>query len=121
MVKGSCACGQISFEVSGSLRDVINCHCGTCRKTSGHFWAASSAPIDDIHLINDATLTWFQSSDTARRGFCNACGASLFFEPAGEGRWAIGAGCLDAPTGLKTLRDIYTDEAGDYHVIPEAR
>jgi len=25
-------------------------------------------------------LAWFQSSPEARRGFCNRCGASLFFE-----------------------------------------
>ena len=29
------------------------------------------------------------------------------------------AGTLDAPTGLKTTVNIYTDDASDYHDIPD--
>ena len=37
----------------------------------------------------------------------------------GEGRWAISAGCLDTPTGLKTTRHIYVDHASDYYEIAD--
>lgn len=35
-------------------------------------------------LVIDGTPTWFRSSEHARRGFCGACGTSLFFETAHE-------------------------------------
>jgi hypothetical protein len=67
----------------------------------------------------DATLRWYESSAEARRGFCSKCGASLLWEPAGESRLAISAGCLDAPTGLETECHIFVDEASDYYRIAD--
>ena len=119
MVQGSCQCGAVRFEIEGPLRDVINCHCSICRKLSGHHWAATSAPISAIRLTEERGLAWYQSSSKARRAFCNMCGATLFYEPYGEDRWAIGAGTLDGATGLKTVKNICIEEAGDYYCLPE--
>lgn len=115
MVTGSCQCGAVKFEVDPPLRGVINCHCTICRKTSGHHWAATNAPLDQIRVTEDRGLTWFQSSEAARRGFCNLCGSSLFYALEGGDSWSIGAGTLDAPTGLETVKSIYNKEAGDYY------
>ena len=82
---GSCACGGVAFAMTGPLRPVIACHCTQCRKTSGHYWTATSVPHDRFRLIRSDTLRWFRSSDTVERGFCAACGASLFWHPFGEG------------------------------------
>jgi hypothetical protein len=112
---GSCLCGAVTFEAVGPLREVVACHCSQCRKTSGHFWAATSAPAERFRIIRDDGLAWFQSSDTARRGFCRHCGASLFWEPEGEGRMSFAAGALDGPTGLGSAPHIYTEDAGDYY------
>ncbi|MBC7142979.1 MAG: GFA family protein [Rhodobacteraceae bacterium] len=112
---GSCLCGGVRFEADGPLRDVWACHCGQCRRTSGHYWAATSVPLERLRLSAEDTLAWFDSSAAARRGFCRRCGASLFWEPAGEERMAIAAGAFDGPTGLVTARHIHTDDAGDYY------
>ncbi|MDX1575675.1 MAG: GFA family protein [Kiloniellales bacterium] len=116
---GACLCGGVRFEVHGPLRDVIVCHCGQCRRTHGHAAAYTSATRDDVVFHEQSTLKWYASSDQARRGFCGACGASLFWEPQGEGRLAIAAGCLDTPTGLKTERHVYVRDASDYYEIPD--
>lgn len=112
---GSCLCGGVRFEADGPLRDVWACHCGQCRRTSGHYWAATSVPLERLRLVADDTLTWFDSSAAARRGFCRRCGASLFWKPAGEERMAIAAGAFDGPTGLGTARHIHTGDSGDYY------
>jgi hypothetical protein len=114
-LSGSCLCGGVRFESDGPVRDVIVCHCGQCRRASGHCWAASSVPLDRFHLVGDETLGWFRSSDAARRGFCRVCGASLFWQPEGEVRIAFAAGALDGPTGLAVERHIFTTDAGDYY------
>lgn len=67
----------------------------------------------------DSTLRWYASSAAARRGFCSQCGASLFWEPAGEDRVSIAAGCLDAPTGLVSERQIFVADASDYYRIAD--
>ncbi|HEX9858030.1 MAG TPA: GFA family protein [Paracoccaceae bacterium] len=114
-MRGACLCGDVVFEVSGDLRPVSFCHCGQCRKTSGHYWAASSVPLDRFRLIRDEGLAWFRSSPIARRGFCRGCGASLFWQPDGEGRIAFSAGALEGPTGLRPGEHIFTEDAGDYY------
>jgi hypothetical protein len=116
---GRCLCGGVRFSVHGPLRAVILCHCSQCRRTHGHFAAYTSAARDDLQFQDDSTLRWFDSSDTARRGFCATCGASLFWEPAGEERISIAAGCLDLPTGLATERHIFVDDASDYYRITD--
>lgn len=118
MVKGSCLCGAVAFTVKGSLRPVICCHCSQCRSWSGHYWAATSAPVKAISFQRDDALIWHQSSDHARRAHCATCGSSLFWELDGEGRYSIAAGALDAPTGLTVAKHIFCADKGDYYDIP---
>lgn len=114
-VKGSCLCGQVSFELTDKLRQVVYCHCQQCRKTSGHFVAATA--VDSGHLVfsSDAGLSWYRSSDLAQRGFCKECGSSLFWRPEHGEYVAVMAGSLESPTGIRDSRHIYVDDAGDYY------
>jgi hypothetical protein len=114
-MRGSCLCRRVEFEVTGPMRDVIACHCSQCRKTSGHYWAASTVPLERFHLTRDEGLAWFRSSPSAIRGFCRDCGASLFWKPEGEDRISFSPGAIEGPTGLSTAEHIFTDDAGDYY------
>ncbi|MEO5700545.1 MAG: GFA family protein [Casimicrobiaceae bacterium] len=114
---GSCLCGGVRFEVSGALRDVVECHCAMCRKTHGHVAAYTAAPHAALRFASERTLAWYDSSPVARRGFCNTCGASLFWQRAAADVISIAAGTLDKPTGLQTTLQIFVDDAGDYYTI----
>ena len=53
-------------------------------------------------------------------GFCQNCGGSLFWKVTQGPRYEtdstyICAGTLDVPTGLRTERSVFTDDAADYH------
>lgn len=113
-MKGGCLCGAVTYTVGGPMRPVVACHCLQCRKSSGHYVAATSAARDKISITGE--VTWFQSSDTARRGFCGVCGSSLFWDGEGE-NMSIHAGTLDGKTGLKTWGHIYVADKGDYYEI----
>ena len=116
---GRCLCGAVSYTVAAPLRDVIACHCEQCRRTSGHHVAASSAPSDAL-AIEDPTgaLTWYRSSDFARRGFCGVCGSNLFWNRIGGTDTSIMVGSLNEPTGLTLIRHIYCAFKGDYYTLP---
>jgi len=32
MLKGSCLCGSVRYEIDGPLDGAMNCHCSMCRK-----------------------------------------------------------------------------------------
>ena len=114
---GACLCGEVTFSIAGELREVIACHCGQCRRTSGHFWASTAAPRAAVHFEKDATLRWFQSSEKAARGFCAKCGASLFWSHSDRPTLSIAAGALEVPTGLKMGGHIFFADASDYYRI----
>jgi hypothetical protein len=116
-VTGGCLCGGVRFEVSGKLRDIIACHCEQCRRSSGHFVAATACRRSAFKLLQQDSLQWYSAVSGYRRGFCSVCGSSLFFEEVGKERVSIAAGSLDAPQGLKVAANIYTSEAGDYYTI----
>lgn len=117
MHKGSCQCGAVTYETKAELRPVVGCHCTQCRKTSGHFWAATQVATTDLNITNDAGLKWFRASETARRGFCQDCGSSLFWQMDSEPNTSIGAGTLDGLTGLTTAKHIFVKDKGDYYDI----
>ena len=70
-------------------------------------------------FIDSNNLTWFDSSPTARRGFCRLCGSNLFWEGKDLPYISITAGSLDSPTGLKLDRHIYVADKGDYYEIAD--
>lgn len=113
---GSCLCGAVTYRVTGALRPVIACHCVQCRKSSGHHVAATSVARGDIEISGE--VTWYQSSDTARRGFCDRCGSNLFWDGAGV-NLSIFAGTLDGPTGLMMAGHIFCADKGDYYEITD--
>ena len=122
ITRGGCLCGGVRYEVAGPLRDVVACHCSQCRRTSGHFMAATAAPRASVRLTASATLRWHASSDTAERGFCSNCGGNLFWRqrsPAVDSI-SIAAGTLDGPvTGLVIREHIYVADKLDYYAIDD--
>ncbi len=117
--RGGCLCGAIRYAVKGALRPVVNCHCGQCLRWHGNFAGYTAAPWANIELTGGSELQWFDSSSFARRGFCRRCGSSLFWERPGSGEVSITAGSLDKPTGLKTIRHIFTADLSDYYEIAD--
>ena len=116
MTRGSCLCGKVTYQIEGPLRPVVACHCVQCRKTSGHYVAATSARRDHVKVQGE--VSWFHASETARRGFCDTCGSSLFWDGEGD-NLSIHAGTLDGPTALMTKGHIYCADKGDYYSLPE--
>jgi hypothetical protein len=116
---GRCECGAVRFTVSGVLRDVVNCHCGQCRRFHGHVGAYTNAARADFRFVEERGLRWYRSSSFAQRGFCGECGSSLFWQGDGGDTISIAAGCLDVPTGLHTVGHIFVAHRGDYYEITD--
>ena len=116
---GGCLCGGVRFELYGELRPAIACHCTQCRKSGGHYTAATAVRPQNFRLLKAGSLRWFRASQTARRGFCGDCGSSLFFRPDSGDRIAVFVGALDGETGLKLVAHIFVSDKGDYYEINE--
>jgi len=116
---GSCLCGAITFTVNAELPQPDICHCGQCRKHSGHCFASTDVPKSALTVSGEISLRWFQSSEKIRRGFCVECGSSLFWEPTHRDWIAIAMGAFDGPTGTTTKMHIFVANKGDYYEIAD--
>jgi hypothetical protein len=120
-LSGGCLCGGVRYRITGPRRDVIVCHCENCRRTHGHVAAYTSVRQSDLELSQQQTLRWYhdESPDTYR-GFCDRCGASLFWDRRdGQGRISVAAGTLDDGAELETIGHVFVSEAGHYYRIDD--
>ncbi len=79
MLKGSCLCKGVTYEVHSGLGPIIMCHCSKCRKATGTAFATNT-PINttDFKLVTgENLLSEFESTPNVFRVFCRNCGSPL--------------------------------------------
>ena len=78
-ITGCCLCGEISYEISQDVGDIIHCHCIKCRKAHGAAFS-TVAKIDDknFSITGEEKLNRYQSSPGKTRCFCSSCGSQIY-------------------------------------------
>ena len=120
MHKGSCLCNAVRFEVSGKLPGPDACHCSMCRKWTGHLFVGTDVPRASLTIHGEENITWYRSSEKARRGFCTRCGSTLFFDPLDTNKhdWiGVAMGAFESPTNTRLRIHIHVADKGDYYDI----
>jgi hypothetical protein len=105
--------------VTGDLPAPDACHCRKCRKHSGHYFASTDVSRSALTVSGAEHVTWFQSSDRVRRGFCSVCGSSLFWDPPARDWTGIAMGAFDTPTRTHLKIHIFVADKGDYYDIAD--
>jgi len=76
MLAGSCACGQVRYEIRGDLVGPITlCHCWRCRKHSGSsFGTTSGVKATDLVFLSGEDLLRRAGLEAAKsRGLTSEC------------------------------------------------
>ena len=116
---GGCQCGAVRYQVSGPLRDVVNCHCTECQRLNGNFGAHSKARTEHLEITENSGLNWYHINPAVRRGFCRQCGSSLFWEAMEQPWTGIIAGSLDDSSPLNTIGHIFVEEKAGFFEITD--
>lgn len=82
--KGSCLCGQVTFEVSGFKEPIANCHCSMCRKFHGAAFGTLSQVKGLTWLSGQEMLKDYVAPNGTIRTFCSDCGSSIGFRSKGN-------------------------------------
>ena len=101
--------GGVRFCLTGPLRQALICHCRDCFQIAGLSWGATSVPDESFDLTAQQTLGWYDSSAWAKRGFCQNCGASLFYRLNGICRTSVAIGMLDDANDLVIAGQIFAN------------
>jgi hypothetical protein len=81
MLRGSCACGKVTYEILGPLLGPVTyCHCWRCRKHSGSSFGTTSgvAARDLFFSQGQHLLSHWESSSGVRRYFASCCGSPIY-------------------------------------------
>lgn len=116
---GQCLCGAVSFTVSGEINRVSACYCSQCRAQNGGGAFHGAEFAGDMTIHQDKELKWFDSSDKATRGFCGACGSSLFWKSKTNSQYfdvSLGAFADDSLFELDA--HIFVDSKAGYQQPP---
>jgi hypothetical protein len=97
MVKGSCLCGGVRYEIDGEVGPMAHCYCSMCRKQHGApfvTWVGVNAS-DFRWVKGEELIARYRSSPGLQRGFCRTCGSNLPLPDPAEQTFFLPAGTLD--------------------------
>ncbi|MBA43632.1 MAG: hypothetical protein CMF62_06480 [Magnetococcales bacterium] len=80
-LKGSCYCGEVTFDVAGPVSWEGHCHCTMCQRLNGapfSTWCGFKTSDYNIHDPNNHFKTYDYAN--SRRGFCTNCGSPFFHQ-----------------------------------------
>ncbi len=110
-MKGSCLCGQVSYEINEPIKTFQYCHCSRCRKFTGSAHAANFfvPPTQFKWLTGEELVGRFEQPDAKyfATSFCKNCGSSLPWATQGGANIVVPAGTLDDELSIKPQRSIF--------------
>ncbi len=120
-LSGSCNCGSITYDVTGKVRSVVNCHCGICRKMNGSAFSTYVAVADEDITITGDCLQCHNVTESAKKHFCKKCGTPIFnSNPKYSGLKILHLGSLDSPLDFAPNVNIYCESRLDWlHHLPD--
>ena len=114
MIRGSCLCGGVKFEITRAVGPFELCHCARCRKASGSaFVAGLGVRREDFQLVqgHDLIKTFEAPIREAPPAycthFCGRCGSPVP-NPFNDSPWLeVPAGLLDDDPQIRPDRHIF--------------
>jgi len=94
---GGCQCGAVRYRAA-AIGDASICHCRMCQKAMGNVFG----PFVTAHdlVFTRGAPKRFRSSNRVQRGFCEACGTPLTYEPDGYSDIEIAIPTFDHPQAI---------------------
>lgn len=127
MVRGSCLCGGVAFEVHGELTPIQLCHAVRCRKATGSAVApellAETSSVRWMlgrELVRTYEAPLLREPPAYRRAFCGRCGSPLPAEIPGTGYTVLNPGVLDDDPGSREFRHAFVEQRAPWHEISDA-
>ena len=122
MVRGSCLCGAVRYEIRGALGPMSHCHCAMCRKAHGAaFGTYSRVRRSDFALLAGAErIRAFRSSAKVTRTFCDTCGSTLqWITDDRPDALDVAIGTLDDDPGIRPSLHIFTASKAPWFEITD--
>jgi len=118
MIRGSCLCGTVRYEIDGPFSYASHCHCSQCRKGHGAAFATYGVlPRASLrYTAGRDSIASYQASPAATRTFCRHCGSNLEWRgSATPERTGLALGTLDDDPRIRPARHIYVGSRAPWY------
>lgn len=123
MIKGSCCCGAIKFELANPPSMMGTCHCSRCRKLGASVFVFVKKA--DFSLIQGAeSIERFKPVAPYKysRTFCRVCGTALGEVGSTSDSFPIAANCLDdAPMIENSFHEFVSEKPTWYKICDDVK
>ena len=119
-ITGECFCGEVTYQISGSLRDARSCHCSRCRKAFSS-QASAYALVDSNEfewLTGENLLSMYVGNHGFGLQFCKLCGSTLCGVFNGQIH-GVTLGCLNGNPEVELGMHIFVGSKAKWETIPE--
>lgn len=106
-IEGGCLCGACRYSTDAEPLNVRVCHCRRCQKATGAAFYAR-VMIPSAGLVIAGPVGWLSADSGIYRGFCTACGTTLFSERRSADTTGLSMGSLDRPDSFEPTEHIWT-------------
>ncbi len=120
MHKGSCLCGAVEYEITGSLGPILFCHCSRCRKANGSAFAAvSPVAASNFRIVKgQECLHSYRTDAGVQRMFCGTCGSPIFAMRDNMPETVrVRIGTLDTPVDANISAHIFVGSKSEWYEI----
>ena len=122
MIRGSCLCKRVRFEIHGKPGRASHCHCSMCRKATGAvFGTYADVRIENLKIVSGAELIMrYRSSPGVERTFCARCGSTLqYISEKNPGVVEVALGTLDDDPGIRVPQHIFVASKAPWFEITD--
>ncbi|HEX9773463.1 MAG TPA: GFA family protein [Steroidobacteraceae bacterium] len=122
MIRGSCLCGKIRYQIDGTLGPAGHCHCSMCRKAHGAaFGTYSRVRWRDFRFTSgEDQVRRYASSPGIARSFCGSCGSTLqYLTESTSESFALALGTLDDDPGVRPVSHIFVGSKAPWFEITD--
>jgi hypothetical protein len=118
-LRGSCACGAVSFEVTAPFETAGYCHCKRCQRRTGTLWSFNAmVPAAGFEIVSggEHVRVW-KPPDGIPKAFCEVCGGHLYSD--GGDSIGVRLGTLDGDPEIRPQWRQWLESAPDWEAIPD--
>lgn len=111
VLRGSCLCGRVRFEVTAPFPKLYQCHCSLCRKQGGSVSNTGLVMAADRFrwLAGEESIGKWQRATGFRSYFCQRCGSTIPNPLRDTGYTWVPAGALDDAGSLEIAAQLFLD------------
>ncbi len=113
---GKCLCGTVSVKAKVAEPEVATCHCNMCRKWTGGVMFVLDCN-NQVAFTGEDSISIFNSSEWAERGFCSKCGTPLFYRLKETKQHFIPSALFDNETPLHFSHQLFIEEKPAFYAF----